>query len=1209
MPIKKLIQLRRDTAADWLAANPTLEDGEPGYETDTDKLKIGDGLLPWNLLPYFTPPSTPPDLSGYATTTQLTNHTSNVGNPHSVTKAQVGLSNVPNTDFTAAVAANTAKISFDAVSAAKLAGIAAGAQVNTVTSVAGKVGAVALDRNDVGLGNVDNTSDANKPISNATQNALNLKQATLVSGTNIKTVNGNSLLGSGDLPIAGGGGGTWGSITGTLSSQTDLQTALNAKEPTVTPGTSAQYYRGDKTMQTLDKSAVGLSNVDNTSDATKNAASVTLTNKTLTSPVINTPTGIVKGDVGLGNVDNTSDATKNAASVTLTNKTLTSPVLNTGVSGTAIDTDGTFAANSDTKLASQKATKTYVDAADAVIASKTIPESGAIPLRQPALNSWYADINDARSIPVDMVMLGDSISVLVDWPAQVANQLYNRFNTRTGLVNSVVGQDGYRSAGGSYGIMNGTLQGTDAVHGAHIGPGYEANYSSNNGLWGTSASNNATSPDAAVLDITSDISIKAKLHPKIWKPGSGAVRTVIAKWQASGQFAYRLQISTTGFLQLNWSTTGSNSVLASSTVAVPFTDEEAYIGASLDVNNGASGYDVKFYTSTDGIAWTQLGTTVTVGGVTSIFSGTSKIEIGSSLDGTANFVDSKVERTQIYSGLYDFTNNTGGTLVFDANFEAQAFGATSFTESSANAATVTVNASAGTSAAINTLAGSGRELAIGNSVSSTHTCSGVYVVFKGGGGTLTVKDGGSGGTTKATIDTSLYSGNNNLYWVDLTTFASHNIYIECSVGTTIIDGICTTAGNNTAGVLLWRIGRPGASSNYYSGYPGHGSNLVTRLKTLRTREPHVFLQVGYNDGTTTTYTSSINRLIDDTQTRTNGSIALMSPWQRGVGLEKSYIARTVAAAQGTGLIDAGRVIGDVSAYADLQDLSVDDIHPNTNGGLALAMMVYSVLSGDPIGSTMDILWQKNARNYGDILTGAITGTGYSIGAYSIATIFNIPIITAKNTVSDTGVEFNQFGSALANVFYGINKHVTSWGDTTTAGDASIVRPRATELSINLGASNINNRAGINGVAKVITTPVGNVGTGEDNLMSWTSPAAALSGDRQSYRIEAAGTIANNANAKTVKFYFGATTVLTAALPTSVAASWKISANVIRTGATTQVADAVLHVGNGTTYPIVATAAPAETLSGTVVIKCTGTATANNDIVQSMMKIYWEPDGA
>jgi hypothetical protein len=52
------------------------------------------------------------------------------------------------------------------------------------------------------------------------------------------------------------------------------------------------------------------------------AGTQTLTNKTLTSPTITTPTGIVKGDVGLGNVDNTSDATKNSATATLTNKTI-----------------------------------------------------------------------------------------------------------------------------------------------------------------------------------------------------------------------------------------------------------------------------------------------------------------------------------------------------------------------------------------------------------------------------------------------------------------------------------------------------------------------------------------------------------------------------------------------------------------------------------------------------------------------------------------------------------------------------------------------------------------------------------------------------------------------------------------------------------------------------------------------------------------------
>ena len=48
-------------------------------------------------------------------------------------------------------------------------------QVNTVDSVAGKTGVVTLVKGDVGLGNVDNTSDAAKPISTATQTALDLK--------------------------------------------------------------------------------------------------------------------------------------------------------------------------------------------------------------------------------------------------------------------------------------------------------------------------------------------------------------------------------------------------------------------------------------------------------------------------------------------------------------------------------------------------------------------------------------------------------------------------------------------------------------------------------------------------------------------------------------------------------------------------------------------------------------------------------------------------------------------------------------------------------------------------------------------------------------------------------------------------------------------------------------------------------------------------
>jgi hypothetical protein len=57
------------------------------------------------------------------------------------------------------------------------------------------------NKNEVGLSNVDNTSDAGKPVSTATQTALNNKQNVLESGISIKTVNDQSILGEGNIEI------------------------------------------------------------------------------------------------------------------------------------------------------------------------------------------------------------------------------------------------------------------------------------------------------------------------------------------------------------------------------------------------------------------------------------------------------------------------------------------------------------------------------------------------------------------------------------------------------------------------------------------------------------------------------------------------------------------------------------------------------------------------------------------------------------------------------------------------------------------------------------------------------------------------------------------------------------------------------------------------------------------------------------------------
>ena len=64
------LQVRSDTASAWSSANPVLLAGEPGFETDTGKLKIGDGVRNWATLPYtsgVTLASAAPPVTGTAT--------------------------------------------------------------------------------------------------------------------------------------------------------------------------------------------------------------------------------------------------------------------------------------------------------------------------------------------------------------------------------------------------------------------------------------------------------------------------------------------------------------------------------------------------------------------------------------------------------------------------------------------------------------------------------------------------------------------------------------------------------------------------------------------------------------------------------------------------------------------------------------------------------------------------------------------------------------------------------------------------------------------------------------------------------------------------------------------------------------------------------------------------------------------------------------
>ena len=199
------------------------------------------------------------------------------------------------------------------------------------------------------LNNVDNTSDANKPVSSATQTALDAKQATLVSGTNIKTINSTSILGSGNIAISSAV--AWGGVTGTLSNQTDLQTALDGKvdeNTAITGATKTKITYDAKGLVTagadlaagdlptgIDAAKIstglisnaefdylnGLTDNIQTQFTGKQDVLVSATNiKTIEGQSLlgSGNIDLAKGDVGLGNVDNTSDANKPVSTATQT---------------------------------------------------------------------------------------------------------------------------------------------------------------------------------------------------------------------------------------------------------------------------------------------------------------------------------------------------------------------------------------------------------------------------------------------------------------------------------------------------------------------------------------------------------------------------------------------------------------------------------------------------------------------------------------------------------------------------------------------------------------------------------------------------------------------------------------------------------------------------------------------------------------------------
>lgn len=177
--------------------------------------------------------------------------------------------------------------------------------------------------------------------------------------------------------------------------------------------------------------------------------------------------------------------------------------------------------------------------------------------------------------------------------------------------------------------------------------------------------------DSQQLDITGDIEIRCKLALDDWTPATE--QTLISKWGSAGSYSYRLFVtSPTGMIGFQWSNDGTtiNTMYATAFPSVA-NGQTIWIRVTLDVNNGYGGATGRFFTSTNGSTWTQLGNQISLVATTSIFSSNARLLIGSHgpLGTDGKFVG-KINRVEIF-------NSINGQRVLDADFESAEPGALS----------------------------------------------------------------------------------------------------------------------------------------------------------------------------------------------------------------------------------------------------------------------------------------------------------------------------------------------------------------------------------------------------------------------------------------------------------------------------------------------------------------------------------------------------
>ena len=636
------IQLRRGTASAWTTTNPVLAVGEMGLETDTGKFKVGNGSSTWTALVYSSGPAGPIGATGLTGPTGLTGSTGATG-PTGLTGSAgptgaAGANGTNGTNGTNGAAATIAVGTTTTGTAAVTNSGSSSAAVFNFTvpqGVAGATGATGATGPTGATGAEGIQTSATAPI-----NTSILWADTMTTGA------------AGTVPSGGTIGQVLAKNSGT-NYDTEWASVGSAARPLLTSGAY------------LDGTGLVLNGLTGNYASTPDTAALSIT-----------------GDIDIKAKVTLADWTPSGARAFVAKRNTTSTIsyllyiqsgalrLATSPDGTATNTvEGvsvaTGIADGSTKWvrgtldvddgSSQRVCKFYTsdDGVSWTQLGTTITTAGTTSIH-----------DNASPVEIGTITLGTSANLIGTVHRAI---IQSAFDTPDNTTSTVFDADF-------------STQTADALaFTATSSMGIKANGLVLKGVAGQYAS----TPDTAALSITGDIDIQCKVAMDTWTPAGDMC--LVAKEQSTGTRCYRLNVSSTGRLTLVHSPDGPTALTGTSTVVTGLTDGATkWVRVTLDVDDGAGNRVYNFYLSDDGSTWTQLGATVTTAGTTSLNDTAAPLEIGSRNLGANTLVAGTVHRAIVKDGI-------AGTTVFDANFDAQAPGTISFVESSANAATVTVN--------------------------------------------------------------------------------------------------------------------------------------------------------------------------------------------------------------------------------------------------------------------------------------------------------------------------------------------------------------------------------------------------------------------------------------------------------------------------------------------------------------------------------------